>query len=438
LITRAIAADSALRGGWTGAQMRLMATIMLINIIEGIDNQLLALVLSTIAREWQMAPGGFAPALTAGFVGAAIATPIGGWLGDRIGRKPVVVIGLGLFAGMTMGMGYCRSIGDLIALRAVAGLGLGLCLPPLLTLAVESVRPDQRGMAVGLTMFSMPLGLTLSGIVAPLLIAWDGWRGMFQLSGGAALLVTLVAALLLRETPAFLMRRADGQVKARRWAAALGIDVDGPAGTERRTVQPAFLSVVRQQAASLATLAAMIFLIYVIMSIVLNWLPTFLAQRGFPLSQSGATISAWSFAGLGGTLAAGWVASRLGAGQALRALHLALGIFLLAALLLCLWREHDRDTPLWLLCGVAGLVGMQVSGCITAIYAFASDCLAEHIRSTGIGLISLSGKIGAILGSALGFLVLADASAARFCIILMTVAVPACWLSYIAENSEKP
>jgi len=380
----------------------MMVTVMAVNVVEGIDNQLLAVTLPSIAEAWGTTPAAFAPAMTAGFVGAAVATPIGGWLGDRIGRKRTVLAGMLLFATAILVTGLCTSLGMLTAVRLFTGLGLGTCLPPMLALVIESVRRDQQGTAVALTMFSLPLGLTLSGVAGPLLVGGLGWRGMFLLSGAVSLALGAIAACVLKEPP----RPAPATIA-------------GPASKKG-----AWRTLCADRAV-ITALPTLIFLVYVIMSAALNWLPALLSQSGHSLALSSGAISAWSFAGMGGTLAAGWTASRLGPSRAVRSILCLLIASLAVDFAVSKTAALATDPGMALFLVLIGVTGFLVNAAITAIYALTAERFAPQVRSSGIGLISFSGKIGGISGAAAGPLLLATGTIGGMFGILLPVACAA-------------
>lgn len=365
--------------GWSGAQVRTMALIMAVNIVEGIDNQLFAVSLPAMAQDWGFPAQRFAGALSVGMIGAAAATPAGGWLGDRLGRKPTVLIGLALFALGTAATALPATLDAMVVVRLVTGLGLGLCLPPVLALATESVAPQQRGTAVALTMFSLPVGLALAGLIGPAVLPLLGWRWTFVACGLGAGVLALVVLAALREPGS----RAGGR---------------GRLGAKG----PALPMVRREDRGLLAALVAMIVLVYVVMSVGMSWLPAFLKALGYSLEVAAGTTSAWSLAGMAGTLGSGWLADRLGPRRAVWWILLGLAASLAAAASgLALGSGRGLAQPLLLLAAGA-LVGLFVNAAITAIYGLAADAFPGSARARVIGIVGFTGKLGAIAAAAAG------------------------------------
>jgi EmrB/QacA subfamily drug resistance transporter len=125
---------------------------------------------------------------------AALLLPFGR-LADIVGRRRVFIAGLTLFAAATLLCATARSGGLLIAFRLLQGAG-GALIFGTGTAIVTSVYPPARlGRALGITVASVYLGLSLGPFLGALLTAWLGWRGIFlvtaPLAGAAAALVAV-------------------------------------------------------------------------------------------------------------------------------------------------------------------------------------------------------------------------------------------------------
>jgi EmrB/QacA subfamily drug resistance transporter len=104
---------------------------------------------------------------------------VGGSLGDRWGRKRVFSAGLLLFAISSAGCGLAQSLAQLIAARAVQGVGAALLVPGSLAIISASFSKEERGRAIGtwsgFTAISAGVGPVLGGW----LIANSSWRWIF-------------------------------------------------------------------------------------------------------------------------------------------------------------------------------------------------------------------------------------------------------------------
>jgi len=119
---------------------------------------------------------------------------VGGSLGDKLGRKKVFMIGIGLFLLASLACGLAPTVALLIGARVVQGVGGALMIPGSLAIISASFGDDRRGRAIG----TWSAATTLVTIAGPLLggfLADNGlWRGVFLINiplGVAALLVLL-------------------------------------------------------------------------------------------------------------------------------------------------------------------------------------------------------------------------------------------------------
>src|SRR6266404_985705 len=74
---------------------------------------------------------------------------VGGSMGDRYGRRRIFVTGVAVFAAASAWCGFAANIGQLIAARAVQGIGGALLVPGSLAIISDSFPEEERGRAIG-------------------------------------------------------------------------------------------------------------------------------------------------------------------------------------------------------------------------------------------------------------------------------------------------
>src|SRR5215210_2909740 len=130
---------------------------------------------------------------------AALLLPAGA-VGDRYGRKPVLVWGLALFALGSAGAAMTTTPNVLIGFRGVMGLGAALVMPSTLSIITTSLPKDRRSKAVaawvGVAGAGAILGLMAAGA---LLEAW-GWASVFWLYAVAGLAICIAAFRLIPDS----------------------------------------------------------------------------------------------------------------------------------------------------------------------------------------------------------------------------------------------
>src|SRR5918911_1581796 len=117
----------------------------------------------------------------------------GGALGDRFGRVRIFALGIALFAAASVWCGAAPSAAQLIAARAVQGLGAALLVPGSLAIITAAFPRERRGRAIG-TWSAMT---ALAVIAGPLLGGWlvqtISWRAVFFINVPFAAVTLLIA-----------------------------------------------------------------------------------------------------------------------------------------------------------------------------------------------------------------------------------------------------
>lgn len=137
--------------------------------------------------------------LSASAVTNLLVVNFGGWLVDRIGRKPVAIWGLGSAAIATAAYGFFDSYGSLLAVSALFGLASGLASIPPPTMVGDLAPQGLEGSAVGLYRMAGDLGF----VVGPLLLGVIADQGLFRegfLVSGGFLVVAMLAVMTIGET----------------------------------------------------------------------------------------------------------------------------------------------------------------------------------------------------------------------------------------------
>jgi EmrB/QacA subfamily drug resistance transporter len=118
-----------------------------------------------------------------------------GNLGDRIGRKGVLLAGLAVFGAATLAGGFGENPGQLIAARAAMGIGAALIFPATLSLLTNVfTERRERARAIGLWGATTGVGIALGPIVGGWLLERFDWSSVFfALAPVAALAALLVA-----------------------------------------------------------------------------------------------------------------------------------------------------------------------------------------------------------------------------------------------------
>src|SRR5258708_38842489 len=121
-------------------------------------------------------------------------------LGDRLGRRRMLIGALVLFGVASLACAYSRSAGDLVAARAMLGLGAAVIMP--LSLAVIPVlfTPQERQKAIAVVMSAVFLGYPLGPLLGGWLLDNFWWGSVFLINVPVIVLALIAVAVLMPES----------------------------------------------------------------------------------------------------------------------------------------------------------------------------------------------------------------------------------------------
>jgi MFS family permease len=129
----------------------------------------------------------------------SISAPFWGYAADRFSRKRVIVLGTGLWGIWTLLCGLTQSFGQLLAVRAISGLGLGCLMPATFSLIADTFPPRQRGRALGILEGLGVLGIVIGTLALGFLATPTLWRWGFILLGASSVISGLLVWFLVDE-----------------------------------------------------------------------------------------------------------------------------------------------------------------------------------------------------------------------------------------------
>lgn len=123
-----------------------------------------------------------------------------GMAGDRLGRKRVLLTGLAIFLAASVWCALSVSAGELIAARALMGLGAGIVFPLSLAVVSAAFGDDERPTAIGILTAAVALALPLGPVLGGLLLQHFSWHAVFWINVPAACLTLAAGAALMPES----------------------------------------------------------------------------------------------------------------------------------------------------------------------------------------------------------------------------------------------
>ena len=322
-----------------------------------------------IAKETGWSVTGISTAMTIAFVAMAIGSMALGSLSDRIGARPVVLMGSVVLAASVY---WASRATSLIEFQLIFGLALGLStaaiLPPLMA-SVMGWFDTHRSLAVSLVSAGMGMApMTVSPFAAWLVSNYD-WRLSMQIVAGLAAVTMIPMALVIRRPPALEQEQA-AAVTQQEPAAAMSV------GTALRS--PPFIVLMLTNFFCCATHSGPIF-----------HTVGYAVSCGIPLIAAVTIYSVEGLAGLGGRVAFGIMGDRFGAKNIL-----VLG--LLAQAIVAFFFFFVRELEGFY--AVAAMFGFIYAGVMPLYAVLARENFPQRMMGTIIGGTSMAGGLGMALG----------------------------------------
>src|ERR1700678_3280192 len=123
-----------------------------------------------------------------------------GVIGDRLGRKRLLLAGLAVFLAASLWCALSVSAGELIAARAVMGLGAGIMFPLSLAVVSAAFGDDARPKAIGILPAAVALALPLGPVLGGVLLQHFSWNSVFWINVPAACVTLAAGAMLMPES----------------------------------------------------------------------------------------------------------------------------------------------------------------------------------------------------------------------------------------------
>lgn len=402
-------------GAVTSFQVIAITLCALVAFLDGLDSQSIAVAAPLIADKLGLARTALGPVFSAALLGGMLGALTFGPLGDRFGRKRCLVAAATVFGIFTLLTPYAASFEALLALRFLAGLGLGGAAPCFIALACEYAPQRRRAMVASLIWAAFPLGGTIGSFLNGYILATHGWQAIFLVGGLLPILVAVALGLFLPESVRYLLARGrhPGKVRAivRRVAPSTPVDARVVADEERVAGTPLKHLFTDGRTAGTLMLWTVFFMAFSTLAIVVLWTPTLLRDNGIAPAQAAAVIGFHGIGALVGMASAGRLMERFGATSVL-----APALFLGAVATGALGYAATSVATMSVVMALGGLfVGMGASGSI----ALAALAYPTAIRSTGIGWAMGMGRFGQVVAPlATGLMLGAGASTVQIFLVM--------------------
>lgn len=392
-------------------QIRVLILCFLAAVVEGFDQQLPAVAGPPMLGSLGEPIDRIGPLYSAGLLGFVLGGLLLGPLGDRIGRKWLLVGSLLAFGAGTLVIPWLGSFDAILLARLLSGFAFGGASISFVAMPAEYAPLHLRGRVVALIWAGIPVGGTVGSLSGNAFIEAYGWQSLFWIGGGFPFLLGLILALWLPESVGYLIVRGrnPGRIARilKKIAPAAPVSADtrfvGHAVSARRVPIDMLFAAGRGRGT------------YLIINLMVAWTPSLLLQSGTTMGVAALGLAAFNACGLIGIFVYSLLVDRSAAAGLV-----ALG-FLIGAVTVVLYAILPVSTAVSF--AAIALIGISIGGAGTALIAVAASFYPTAIRSTGVGWSLAFARIGSICGPLLGSLFYLFGMNLRM--ILLTIAVPA-------------
>lgn len=356
-----------------------VALCLLCAVLEGFDIQAMGVAAPRLAPEFGLSRGQMGWVFAISNIGLVLGAAFGGWLADRVGRKPVFIGAVATFGVFTLGVALANSFTMLFVLRFLAGVGFGGALPNMMAIATELSAPRKRAQTAAIMFCGMPIGGGFSALLTQMLRPDVDWRVLFVVGGVLPTLLVPALWLWMTET----LRPGEHQVEKRHstWQILFGGGRKGPT----LLLWAAFLPTV------------------LILYLILNWLSSLVVAKGFTAAVAPQSAVAFNFVAVPGAILFARLVDKFGTRTPLVVAYVGLIVTLVAL---------GPATSLGMIVFLSGMVGFFLLGANYALYGVAGSYYPLEMRGTGSGASVAVSRVGSIIGPLLGGVLLSGGATA--------------------------
>jgi AAHS family 4-hydroxybenzoate transporter-like MFS transporter len=376
-------------------QIRVLLLCMLAQIFDGFDISSISMAVPALIKSWGLPGPAFASTFVMSSVGIMIGALSSGPMGDRIGRKPVLLASLVVLGISSLACTQVASVADLVMLRLITGIGIGMLLPATVALSSDYLPERLRAGGIMIVFTGAPLGGFAGGMLVSQLLPIHGWTVIFWIGGILPLVLLPIVFVGLPESPRFLLAKGRLTATGERLMRQLGIDLDTPRHHVDIASGNPVAGLFRDGLAATTILIWIMFFSNLLsMYLIGYWMPTVLSLSG--LSPADAVFaSALRDAGpLFSVFLIAPLSTKFGAPNVLR-VSLFFGIVFIGLVGLA-------AMPYLMLLAVIFLVGCCTVGSQTGLNGMTGALYPARIRNTGMAWALGIGRLGAIFGPWLG------------------------------------
>jgi len=375
-------------------QIRVAVLCTLVQICDGYDINSVSWAVPSLIDIWHLPPPAFTTAFLWSSIGILVGALSAGPIGDRVGRKPLLVISLTIFGLASFVSAFVPSLSMLTIARFFTGLGIGGAFPGAASLAGDYAPHRRRALIIMASFTGAPIGGFVGGQIVAGLLPVFGWPMIFILGGAIPLILVPVLLIWLPESPRFLAAKQNLSPREAALLKRLDVTPGESHYVDVATENP--VKMIFGRGYLLQTLLLWLIFFCSLLNLFLfgYWMPTVFKLMGMAPAQAVFASSLRDCGAIFAALYLGWAIDHVGPERSL-ALHYAVGAVFIAMIALV-------ALPYALLLAMTFLAGMTIIGSQTGANATCGKLYPARMRTTGLGWALGVGRLGGIAAPVLG------------------------------------
>jgi benzoate transport len=377
-------------------QIIAVIVCVVLNMLDGFDVLAVAFSASHLSSDWHLGGKEIGLLFSAGLFGMASGSLFLAPLADRFGRRKLVLGCLVMIAFGMLASAAAQNLVQLIALRALTGLGIGAMVASIAVIASEYSSNRWRSGAISMQSAGYSLGATVGGAVSAYLLTHFGWRSVFVFGGLSTAVVIPFVLYFLPESLAFLLVRRPSSALERVNGILLRMGRDS-VDTLPKVPSAQASSQARDLSGNTVATAngtvyiwASFFFVMGAFYFVMSWTPKLLVEAGMSAVQGVTGGVLLNAGGILGCTLFSLLSARVSV------VRLLATTFVASAILIAVFGAASSSLVAAMI--VAVFMGAAISACVGGLFSITPRLFEPGARATGVGRAVGMGRIGSMVG----------------------------------------
>ncbi|MFJ3958824.1 MFS transporter [Arthrobacter sp. NPDC090010] len=367
-------------------------------LFDAMDGSLISYLMPIIKPLWHLDGAQTGLIGSSLLIGILIGAISAGVLGDRIGRRKVMMYALLVYTCATIVAAFSQDWQFFFVMRVIAGIGLGAEGAIVPTFIAEFIPKKRRGFFVGAVAGFFALGYVAAAIIGTTVVVnvHEGWR-IAQLITALPVVMLIWWRRVLPESPRWLLTRGR---EAEAEEIVRGLEAGRLVPTKARPSDAATSTAVKApplfQHLDLwrhgnARRTAVIWLLWLSVTFsfygFFTWIPSLLVARGMNITTSFTYSLIITLAQVPGYYSAAYLNERLSR-------RITIAAYLIGGTVSAFLLSQSSSEGAVLAFG--SMLSFFMNGCYAGLYAYTPEVYGTRLRATGMGSASAFGRIGGI------------------------------------------